>query len=220
MKIFNDKYAMLKLRKNVKIGPIYHSEEEKIYGLSRNNIIKKGKIIIFHDWMGNVIYKGSDYIYKPFSIYVFLRRMIFERIDRKYKGNNMNEIPREIAKFIPRVQLEVTEEHIKEYIDIIKRLGERISKMPKLGETDGLKEHPAILHYFAGGTDIYICEYDGKDTMFGYSILNNDLDNSEFGYISLSELVNISVLNLDYYFKDQSIEKALFKRNKEYFKRP
>jgi hypothetical protein len=51
-----------------------------------------------------------------------------------------------------------------------------------------MKEHPAVLHYFIGGTDIFICEYDGGNEMFGFNILNGDYEMAEFGYISLAEL--------------------------------
>jgi hypothetical protein len=82
-KLFNDKYASLILRKGISIGPIFHTEEEIINGLNRNNIIKNGNNIIFHDLMGNVVYEGSDYIYKRFSIRAFLRIKYLEREDRK-----------------------------------------------------------------------------------------------------------------------------------------
>jgi hypothetical protein len=56
--------------------------------------------------------------------------------------------------------------------------------------------------------------------MFGYTILNGDLDNSEWGYISLSEIITIPVLNIDYYFEEQSIEAALFRKYPGHFKKP
>ena len=83
-----------------------------------------------------------------------------------------------------------------------------------------MEEHPAIFHYFYGGTDIYICEYDGDEDMFGYTILNGDLANSEWGYTSLSEIISIPPMNIDYHFEEQTIEAALYRRYPDHFKKP
>ena len=83
-----------------------------------------------------------------------------------------------------------------------------------------MKEHPAIFHYFYGGTDIYICEYDGINEMFGFAILGGDLEMSEWGYFNLQELTNIAPLNIDYYFSEQSIEAALYTKYPDYYKKP
>jgi hypothetical protein len=50
--------------------------------------------------------------------------------------------------------------------------------------------------------------------------LNGDLENSEWGYTSLSEITGIPVMNLDYYFTEQSIEAALYNQHPGYFKKP
>jgi len=70
---------------------------------------------------------------------------------------------------------------------------ERLSKIPKLYETENmpLKDKLVYLHFFIGGSDWFICEYDGKDIFFGFCILNNDLEMSEWGYVSFSELKSI-----------------------------
>jgi len=93
-------------------------------------------------------------------------------------------IPPEVAVLIPVMQLKATIENVREYSDCIKRLKTRLEECPKIKETDNLKEHPAIFHYFYGTTDIFICEYDRKEDMFGFAILNGDLDNSEWGYFN------------------------------------
>ena len=69
-----------------------------------------------------------------------------------------------------------------------------LSKIPKLYETEDidLKEKKIYLHFFIGNCDWYIAEYDGEDIFFGFAILNNDLVNAEWGYISFSELDKIS----------------------------
>jgi hypothetical protein len=56
--------------------------------------------------------------------------------------------------------------------------------------------------------------------MFGYTILNNDLEFSEFGYTSLEVIKRTDWFNLNYYFKTQSIELARYRRYPAYFEKP
>ena len=75
--------------------------------------------------------------------------------------------------------------------------GNQLSSIPKLYETDAvaLKDKSIHLHFFLGGTDWFISEYDGDDTFFGFAILNNDHEMAEWGYISFSELKSIRTDN-------------------------
>jgi hypothetical protein len=133
----------------------------------------------------------------------------------------LKTIPPAVAAIIPAAQLQVTQNHINDYSDAINHIYELLVKCPKLYETDGMKEHPAIFHYFFGGTDIYICEYDTeRGLMFGFHILNGDLDNSEWGYSNVKEYASSKYLNIDYHFEEQSIEAALYKRYPKHFKKP
>ncbi|GHV51836.1 hypothetical protein AGMMS49579_08030 [Spirochaetia bacterium] len=125
-----------------------------------------------------------------------------------------------VAALIPHAQYAVTVEHIEAFEEALNRLEKQLKKCPKLYQTVGMKEHPAIFHFFYGGTDIYICEYDGNDDMFGYIILNGDLGNSKWGYTSLSEILCIPPMNIDYHFEEQSIEAALYRRYPDHFKKP
>lgn len=72
---------------------------------------------------------------------------------------------------------------------------ERLDKIPRLYETEKtpVDEKLIYLHFFIGGCDWYVAEYDGDDTFWGYAILNGDLQNSEWGYFSFSELRAIRV---------------------------
>ena len=128
--------------------------------------------------------------------------------------------PPSVLLLIPFIQCEITMDNKLEFFEAIDRLETALDKCPKIGETDGMKEHPAIFHYFYGSTDIYICEYDRGDEMFGYAILGGDLHNSEWGYFSRYSLVKIPQLNIDYHFQEQSIEAALYKSYPDYFKKP
>jgi hypothetical protein len=129
-------------------------------------------------------------------------------------------IPPEVAAIIPYSQLLVTKQNPDDFAEPIDRLGRIIPAIPKIGATDGMSEHPAKLHYFFGATDIFICEYDGKDEMFGFNILNGDYEMAEFGYTSLSQIRHIPMMNLDYYWEEQSIEMARYKLYNHYFKKP
>ena len=126
-----------------------------------------------------------------------------------------------VAALIPVFQLEVTKSNLIEFADALARLETALNKCPKIGGTERMKEHPAIFHYFFGGCDSYICEYDPDEgLMFGYGILNGDLQNSEWGYFSVEEFANSKYLNIDYHFEEQSIEAALHKQYPQHFKKP
>jgi hypothetical protein len=72
---------------------------------------------------------------------------------------------------------------------------DRLSRIPKLYETEHvpLQEKLIHLHFFIGGCDWYIAEYDGDDLFWGFAILNDDFQNAEWGYISFSELKSVKV---------------------------
>jgi hypothetical protein len=130
-------------------------------------------------------------------------------------------IPPEIAAIIPLGQYTVTEEHPDTFAEAIERLETRLRECPPIGGTEGMKEHPALFHYFYGGTDMYMCEYNReRGIMFGFAILNGDLQNAEWGYIDLAQIITIPVMNLDYHFEEQSIEAALYKKYPRHFKKP
>jgi hypothetical protein len=133
---------------------------------------------------------------------------------------NLNIDPFAVYRLIPIGQLQVTRENLRVYSDELDRLETQLQKCPNIGETESMEEHPAIFHYFYGSTDIYICEYDHKDLMFGYAILGGDLPNSEWGYFKLSEITKIRQFNIDYHFEEQSIEAALHKEYPDYFRKP
>jgi len=72
---------------------------------------------------------------------------------------------------------------------------ERLAKIPKLYETEevSLKEKLIYLHFFIGGCDWYIAEFDGHDRFWGFAILNNDFQMAEWGYASFKELKDIKI---------------------------
>jgi hypothetical protein len=72
---------------------------------------------------------------------------------------------------------------------------ERLGKIPRLYETENvpLQDKLIHLHFFIAGSDWYVFEFDGDDLFWGFVILNGDYEMAEWGYISFSELREISV---------------------------
>ena len=133
----------------------------------------------------------------------------------------LKTIPSAVAALIPVQQFVITNRNLKEFAGAIQRLETALEKCPKIGSTDGMKEHPAIFHYFFASSDTFVCEYDPKDgLMFGYGIIGGDLRNSEWGYFSVEEFANSKYLNIDYHFEEQSIEAALYRAYPKHFKKP
>jgi len=71
----------------------------------------------------------------------------------------------------------------------------QLASIPGLYQTEDipLKQKLIHLHFFIGGTDFYIYEYNGTDTFWGFAILNGDMEMAEFGYINFDELKSIRV---------------------------
>jgi hypothetical protein len=81
-----------------------------------------------------------------------------------------------------------------------KPTAEQLAAVPRLYETEHIATDDKIiyLHFFIGGCDWYIAEFDGEDLFFGYVNLN-DPQNAEWGYISFRELdaINLDGLEVD-----------------------
>lgn len=60
-----------------------------------------------------------------------------------------------------------------------------------------LKEVNIYVHFFFGGSDWYVAEFDGDDLFWGYTILNSDYQNAEWGYFSLRELKSIRINGME-----------------------
>jgi len=71
-----------------------------------------------------------------------------------------------------------------------------LTALPALYATEKIKPQDTIiqLHFFIGGCDWYCAEYSKKENIFFcFAIINNDLQNAEWGYTSFPELCEISV---------------------------
>ena len=63
---------------------------------------------------------------------------------------------------------------------------DELRQLPELYSTEGtrLEDKLVHMHFFLGGCDWFLAEYSQKDRIFfGYAILNNDLQNAEWGYV-------------------------------------
>lgn len=81
-----------------------------------------------------------------------------------------------------------------------------LAQIPRLYQTEDtpLSEKIIYLHFFIGGCDWYIAEYDGDDLFWGYVNLNDE-QNAEWGYVSFSELKSLNIngieIDCDQYWK-------------------
>lgn len=71
----------------------------------------------------------------------------------------------------------------------------QLNEIPELYSTEDIPIPEKIihLHFFIGGCDWFIAEFDGDDLFWGFVILNNDYDMAEWGYISFKELRDIKM---------------------------
>ena len=135
--------------------------------------------------------------------------------------NEIKSIPAEVIAIIPHIQLVTMKENISHFTEEIEYLKNQLLICPKLYETEKLNEHPVIFHYGNFSSDIFVCEYSPeKKLMFGYTVLNDDIDNAEWGYISLDEILQCPIF-IDISKKyTMSIEAILYKVYPDRFKKP
>lgn len=131
-----------------------------------------------------------------------------------------------LIRLLPPSQYKAMTEAPEAFEEAVKRMNAIAAGIPGLYETDDLPRHPLSLHYFAGGCDWYIAEWDrAEDIFFGYAILNNDLENSEWGYASRPEIISLEIperflmINLDLRCHEETIEAALFRKDPGYFRK-
>ena len=68
----------------------------------------------------------------------------------------------------------------------------RVRKIPRDTSKVMPLDHVVHLHFFLGGSDWYAIEYNpARKEFFGFVILNGDTQNSEFGYFSFQELIDL-----------------------------
>lgn len=122
-----------------------------------------------------------------------------------------------LEKFIPRSQRALIQELSKGeerafFWEKAKELHSIIRDMPQIYQQDGMGENAIVsLHYFAGGSDWFIMEREpdneSQHQVFGYVVLNGDLEYAELGYISLPELLQLEV-SLDLHFEPRTLKEV------------
>jgi len=178
------------------------------------------------------LYDDDEDIKKFIDVYVSklnqaLATKTTSTTDNKRKPKNKISIPSNISQIMGAVQYSALlslhkGEESEAAVRIIKGLKDALTKLPKLYGTDGKKNHEKIvyLHYFSGGSDWFINEYDpSTDQFFGYAILNGDYQMSEHGYISLNAFKKNNI-ELDFYWTPIPLDQALYKVNPSYFDKP
>ena len=118
---------------------------------------------------------------------------------------NNSKISNSLKEFMPANQQAIVNES-NDFQEVLTRLEDIISKMPKTYETEDVETGNKIvyLHYFYGSCDWYIIEKDITEEQhqaFGYANLG-DPDCAEWGYISLWELCHNlnNYIELDFYW--------------------
>ncbi|MEO0340368.1 MAG: hypothetical protein AAF242_14305, partial [Bacteroidota bacterium] len=115
------------------------------------------------------------------------------------------------------VQINLGEENGEQYVkSVLSPLEKQVQSIPRSQTGKNPMVHA---HFFTSGTDWFITEWDGKDQLFGYVILNGDTQMSELGYSSLAEIHSINA-ELDFFWKEKLLDQALYDYDKSYFPRP
>ena len=123
-------------------------------------------------------------------------------------------------KFMVKAQKPFVREAWSEYERDIARLDEQLSQIPKIGKQDELGDKAIVYaHYFGGATDYFVTECSG-DELFGYAILNGDVEMSEWGYQMLDELIESNRMELDFHWELKTMEHALYEADSDYFRKP
>jgi hypothetical protein len=194
IKILNDKYALLKLRKGIDKGPIFHTKKEKIYGLSINNIIKDGKTISFHDVTGKLVYKGCDYIYKSFSIYAFVCLKLLNKIDSKNDASDWRTvIGYEDGEIIGLGYLNGTEKERNEYIAKLRKISDPDNLIKEeIAFTEGHRSyikgvqddcHNFLTVVALDGRYTKMTKKDGTIVIYDHSAFRKYICNDETGHV-------------------------------------
>jgi len=121
------------------------------------------------------------------------------------------EFSQRLEKTMPTHQKKIVKGS-EEFNSVIEDLNKDVAEIPKLYEQHGKgKQAIVYLHYFYGGSDWYVTEFDGDKEFFGYVVLNGDYEMSEFGYIPVEELVSDGRIELDFYWERKTLKEALNK---------
>lgn len=137
------------------------------------------------------------------------------KVNSGRKGKTI-KIPTIVKQIMPVVQQKIVVQS-EEFTDILSQLEKQVKTLPKIGRQESLGAEAIVyLHYFYGGSDWYITEWDGKDKTFGFAILNDDIEMGELGYMSVQELTNTVTrygsVELDFHWRPKTLKEVRDKR--------
>lgn len=117
-----------------------------------------------------------------------------------------------LQNYIPKMELHTLVSGVRKngensfFAEKLKNIEKTIKAVPPLYANEELgRDAPIKLHYFGGATDIWLSNLDRETGEgFGYTCLNGDTENAEFGYVSIPEILKIPFLELDLHWNDQT----------------
>ena len=146
-------------------------------------------------------------------------------------GNTSVTITPIVKKFMPEFQ-QIIVRQSDEFGDTLEHLHQQLSSIPKLYSVQNtVKELPKIdangnsidtnehfiaqAHFFYRGSDWYVIEYDGKDTLFAYTIFDGEYYGTHYGNVYLSELTSFrdktgyNGIELDFHWTPKPMSQVL-----------
>ena len=128
-------------------------------------------------------------------------------------------IPPQQYKFTLELTQGEEGEYFKQKLKEIADTFRRINTDEELRNEDGT--HDVCFRYFLGSTEIYISQIYTDGVGFGYTILNGDLEMSEWGDSSIEEILDVPGIEMDYNVPERmTIERMLHDRHPDYFPAP
>lgn len=124
-----------------------------------------------------------------------------------------------LVRFMPVLQRKVVlnqlgGEEAAGIAEVVNRVAQTIASMPATYATESQGEAAVVhLHYFLGGVSAWVTEKDkGRPEQgdieqrqaFGLITLGGDIDDAEYGYISIQELIESGV-ELDLYWTPKTL---------------
>ncbi len=120
----------------------------------------------------------------------------------------LSPIPPDVSRLLPPRQLEQTLRYFGLYTEDINRLHTLILTIPRIGDTETMRNPPVCLHYQTQTSDFFIIEYDGQNTMYGRYRLSVFPHTNEYRKFTLSDLKNIPSIKLDFSWRVTDTQKA------------
>lgn len=127
-----------------------------------------------------------------------------------------------LAKLMPIVQQkylrELNAEGVREMQSVIAQVEKQVADIRKSQQTG--KQAIVKAHYFYGGSDWYVTEMTSDARLYGYAILNNDYEYSEFGYMSIDEFNATGKVEMDFHWTPRPLDEVLYKKSPQDYPKP